>query len=78
MRREAPFVRAPFPDHVFSLGTRRNTGPLTRSCLQEDMGSPDYLSYGFALVVFTGGVMGYVKAGAFRIASSCLAMVGII
>ena len=37
--------------------------------LPEDMGSPDYLSYGFALVVFSGGIMGYVKAGAFRNAS---------
>ena len=27
------------------------------------MGSVDYLSYGFALVVMSGGVMGYFKAG---------------
>lgn len=28
MRREAPFARAPFPDHVLSLGTRRETGRI--------------------------------------------------
>ena len=27
------------------------------------MGSVDYLSYGFALVVLSGGVMGYLKVG---------------
>ena len=27
------------------------------------MGSVDYLSYGFALVVLSGGVMGYIKVG---------------
>lgn len=29
------------------------------------MGSPDYISYGLALVVLSGGVFGYIKKGAF-------------
>ncbi len=27
------------------------------------MSAPDYLSFGYALVVLTGGIMGYMKAG---------------
>ena len=27
------------------------------------MGSTDYVSYGFALIVLSGGLLGYVKAG---------------
>jgi len=27
------------------------------------MSSPDYVSYAYALIVFGGGLMGYVKAG---------------
>lgn len=30
------------------------------------MGSVDYLSYGFALVVLSGGVMGYLKVGKYK------------
>ena len=29
----------------------------------EKMASPDYLSYGFSVIVALGGVIGYVKAG---------------
>ena len=29
------------------------------------MGAPDFVSYGFALVVLSGGVIGYVKAGTY-------------
>ena len=31
------------------------------------MGEVDYLSYGFAAVVLGGGVMGFIKAGQYKI-----------
>lgn len=40
------------------------------------MGSVDYLSYGFALVVLSGGVMGYMKAG--ELARWCIQPGGVL
>ena len=34
----------------------------------EDMSSPDYVSYAYALIVFGGGLMGYAKAGIIKLA----------
>lgn len=42
------------------------------------MGSPDFVSYGFALVVLSGGVMGYVKAGSVMSLASGLAFGGLL
>lgn len=36
---------------------------VTMQSSDNKMASPDYLSYGFSVIVALGGVIGYVKAG---------------
>ena len=42
------------------------------------MGSPDYISYGFALIVFSGGLIGYAKAGSVPSLASGVAFAGLL
>ena len=57
-----PYAHA-YPSRFAAQTSTREASKRASFLVAKAMGSVDYLSYGFALVVLSGGVMGYMKAG---------------